>query len=72
MSSPVEIDADWRGAGLRYYAYSYFLRQRFGGRVHKVSLDAGMTCPNVDGTVARGGCTFCDNRSFSPSRRLPR
>jgi len=40
--------------------------------VQKVSLDAGFTCPNVDGTVATGGCTFCDNRSFSPSRRLPR
>ncbi|HND56475.1 MAG TPA: TIGR01212 family radical SAM protein, partial [Pirellulaceae bacterium] len=38
----------------------------------KVSVDAGFTCPNVDGTVALGGCTFCDNRSFSPSRRLPR
>ncbi len=37
-----------------------------------MSLDAGFTCPNVDGTVARGGCVFCDNRSFSPSRRLPR
>jgi radical SAM protein (TIGR01212 family) len=48
------------------------LRRRFGGRVQKVSIDAGFTCPNVDGTVARGGCTFCDNRSFSPSRRLPR
>jgi radical SAM protein (TIGR01212 family) len=72
MASPLEIDTGWRAAGLRYHAYSFFLRQRFGGRVHKVSLDAGMTCPNVDGTVARGGCTFCDNRSFSPSRRLPR
>ena len=40
--------------------------------MQKVSLDAGFTCPNVDGTVATGGCTFCDNRSFSPSRRLPR
>jgi radical SAM protein (TIGR01212 family) len=37
-----------------------------------VSIDAGFTCPNVDGTVTTGGCTFCDNRSFSPSRRLPR
>jgi radical SAM protein (TIGR01212 family) len=35
-------------------------------------VDGGFTCPNVDGTVAVGGCTFCDNRSFSPSRRLPR
>ena len=40
--------------------------------MQKVSVDAGFTCPNVDGTVAAGGCTFCDNRSFSPSRRLPR
>ncbi len=35
-------------------------------------MDAGLTCPNVDGTVAIGGCAFCDNRSFSPSRRVPR
>ena len=40
--------------------------------MQKVSVDARFTCPNVDGTVATGGCTFCDNRSFSPSRRLPR
>lgn len=40
--------------------------------MQKVSIDAGFTCPNVDGTVAIGGCVFCDNRSFSPSRRLPR
>lgn len=63
---------DWRAAGLRYYSYSFYLRQRFGRPVRKVSVDAGFTCPNVDGTVAVGGCTFCDNRSFSPSRRLPR
>lgn len=63
---------DWRAAGLRYYAYNFHLRQKFGHRVQKVSIDAGFTCPNVDGTVAIGGCTFCDNRSFSPSRRLPR
>jgi radical SAM protein (TIGR01212 family) len=63
---------DWRAAGLRYFGYNYYLRNRFGGRVQKVSLDAGFTCPNVDGTVATGGCVFCDNRSFSPSRRMPR
>lgn len=63
---------DWKAAGLRYYSYNRFLRHRFGGRVQKVSVDAHFTCPNVDGTVATGGCTFCDNRSFSPSRRLPR
>ena len=63
---------DWRSQGLRYFAYNAFLRARFGHRVQKVSIDAGFTCPNVDGTVAIGGCTFCDNRSFSPSRRIPR
>lgn len=62
----------WQQAGLPYQAYNFVLRQRFGVRVQKVSIDAGFTCPNVDGTVAKGGCTFCDNRSFSPSRRLPR
>ena len=62
----------WRAAGRRFYDYNFYLRQRYGHRVQKVSIDAGFTCPNVDGTVAKGGCTFCDNRSFSPSRRLPR
>lgn len=63
---------DWRSAGLRYFALNFYLRHRFGRRVQKVSLNGGFTCPNVDGTVARGGCVFCDNRSFSPSRRVPR
>jgi uncharacterized protein len=62
----------WRADGLRYHAYNFFLRQKFGARVQKVSIDAGFTCPNVDGSVAVGGCTFCDNRSFSPSRRVRR
>jgi hypothetical protein len=62
----------WREAGFPFFSYRFFLRQRFTHRVQKVSVDAGFTCPNVDGTVATGGCTFCDNRSFSPSRRLPR
>jgi radical SAM protein (TIGR01212 family) len=63
---------DWRAVGGRYFAYSFALRQRFGERVQKVSVDIGLTCPNVDGSVAVGGCVFCNNRSFSPSRRLPR
>ena len=55
-----------------YNPYSRFLRGRFGGRVYRVTVDAGFTCPNVDGSVAVGGCVYCDNRSFSPNRRLPR
>lgn len=60
----------WQGEGLVFNAFGASLRRRFGGRVQRVSIDAGFTCPNVDGAVARGGCNFCDNRSFSPSRRV--
>ncbi|MFP6649920.1 MAG: TIGR01212 family radical SAM protein, partial [Pirellulaceae bacterium] len=70
--SPRPTTVDWEKAGYRYFAYNLHLRSIFGQRVQKVSIDAGFTCPNVDGTVAIGGCTFCDNRSFSPSRRIPR
>lgn len=70
---PVPHDgADWQAQGHRYYPLNLYLRHKFGCRVQKISLDGGFTCPNVDGTVARGGCTFCDNRSFSPSRRVRR
>ena len=51
-------------------SFGAFLKRRFGGRIQRVSIDAGFTCPNMDGTVARGGCNFCDNRSFTPSRRV--
>lgn len=43
----------------RYHTWNYHLRQQFGEKVFKVSLDAGFDCPNRDGTVAYGGCTFC-------------
>jgi uncharacterized protein len=62
----------WKALGHRYYPLNLYLRQRFGGRVQKISLDGGFTCPNVDGTITTGGCTFCDNRAFSPSRRVRR
>jgi len=72
-TKPPELEPPaWRAAGYRYFTYNYYLRSRFGHRVQKVSIDAGFTCPNVDGTLTTGGCIFCDNRSFSPSRRLPR
>lgn len=68
--SPEHVD--WRSLGHKFYPLNLFLRNKFGCRVQKISLDGGFTCPNVDGTVAKGGCTFCDNRSFSPSRRVRR
>jgi radical SAM protein (TIGR01212 family) len=61
--------ADWQSAGLCYFSRNFFYRNRFGFRVWKVSLDAGLGCPNRDGTLATGGCVFCDPDSFSPSRR---
>lgn len=70
---PPEIASQvWWQQGHRYYKYSSFIQQHFGKKIHRVSVDGGFTCPNVDGTVATGGCVYCDNRSFSPSRRLKR
>lgn len=45
------------------------MQARFGERVHKVTVNAGFTCPNRDGTKGIGGCTFCNNNSFSPNAR---
>ena len=45
--------------------------ERFGQRVHKIAIDAAFTCPNRDGSKGRGGCTFCNNTSFSPNGRQP-
>ncbi len=63
------IEPPWRAAGLRYHALGWALNRQFGCRVWKVSLDGGFGCPNADGTISYGGCTFCNIRSFSPSRR---
>lgn len=53
----------------RYVRFTDHLRQTFACRVQKVSIDAGFTCPNRDGTVAMGGCIYCHNSSFSPGDR---
>ncbi len=55
------------GTDRRYYSYTDYLKQRFGERVQKLTVNAGFTCPNRDGSVGRGGCTYCDNRAFNPS-----
>ncbi|MCC6465102.1 MAG: TIGR01212 family radical SAM protein [Planctomycetes bacterium] len=52
-----------------YKPFSRLMKELFGEPVYKVTLDAGFTCPNIDGTKATGGCTFCDNVSFSPALR---
>jgi len=51
----------------RYNSYSGYFKRQFGGRVQKLSIDAGFTCPNRDSTVGVGGCTYCNNDAFNPS-----
>lgn len=51
----------------RFHSYSAYFRRLFGGRMQKVVIDAGFTCPNRDGTISTGGCSFCNNDAFSPS-----
>lgn len=55
MGSPFKYSDDNK----RYHTYSYYLKRRFGQKVFKISLDAGSTCPNRDGTKGMGGCAFC-------------
>lgn len=50
----------------RYNDYPSYFRALFGGRVQKLSIDGGFTCPNRDGSKGTGGCTFCNNESFNP------
>ncbi|MCX7193651.1 MAG: TIGR01212 family radical SAM protein [Proteobacteria bacterium] len=50
----------------RVNTFGQYMLRRHGERVHKIALDAGFTCPNRDGTKGRGGCSFCNNTSFSP------
>lgn len=55
----------------RYNAIVDLLRGRYGCRVQKLVLDAGFTCPNRDGSLAYGGCTYCDNNAFHPNYSTP-
>jgi uncharacterized protein len=55
----------------RFNAYSNYFRNLYGARVQKVSIDAGFTCPNRDGTKGLNGCTYCNNDAFNPSYCLP-
>ena len=57
----------------RYHTYDYYLRHTFGGKCAKLPLDAGFTCPNIDGRRAHGGCIYCSDRGsgdFAPSAAL--
>jgi hypothetical protein len=51
----------------RFNSYTEYIRKTFSGRIQKVVVDAGFTCPNRDGTKGVGGCTYCNNDAFNPS-----
>ncbi len=51
--------------------YAAFLQEHFDGKVQKLSVNAGLGCPNRDGTIGWGGCSYCDNSSFVPSYCSP-
>jgi radical SAM protein (TIGR01212 family) len=53
------------------HTFGQAMLQRYGERVHKIAIDASFTCPNMDGSKGIGGCTFCNNVSFSPNGRKP-
>ena len=52
---------------MKYRDFGTWIRQQFPYRVQKISIDAGFTCPNRDGSISSGGCTFCNNQTFSPA-----
>jgi radical SAM protein (TIGR01212 family) len=58
----------------RYYTYDYYLRRTFGGKCAKIPLDAGFTCPNIDGRCGVGGCIYCSGRGsgdFAQAASMP-
>jgi uncharacterized protein len=55
------------GHARRFNSYTEHIRRTFGGRMQKVVVDAGFTCPNRDGSKGVGGCTYCNNDAFNPS-----
>jgi len=55
----------------RFNAYADHLKKEFGGRIQKLSVDAGFTCPNRDGSLGTSGCLFCNNDAFNPSYCVP-
>jgi uncharacterized protein len=68
--SATNITFPW-GHERRFNSYSSYFKKHFGTRIQKVSIDAGFTCPNRDGTKGTGGCTFCNNDAFNPSYCVP-
>ena len=55
----------------RYYTYDYYMKNKYGGKCAKIPLDAGFTCPNIDGRCGRGGCIYCSGRGSGDFAESP-
>lgn len=65
---------EYTDSNKRYYTYDYYLRRTFGGKCAKIPIDAGFTCPNIDGKCGVGGCIYCSGRGsgdFAESASVP-
>ncbi len=60
------LNYHWQG-DRRFNSWTTYTKKKYGVRLQKVSLNAGFTCPNRDGTIAHDGCIYCNNKGFSPS-----
>ena len=54
-----------------YRDFAQFLTEHFDGKMQKIAINAGFTCPNRDGSKGRGGCTYCNNQTFNPAYCTP-
>lgn len=77
MKRPTQRDANpfpYSDTNKRYHTFDYYLRRRYGGKCAVIPLDAGFTCPNIDGTKGVGGCIYCSARGsgdFASAPELP-
>lgn len=69
MNFPIDLKEKW--GGRRYNSFNHVLKETFHCKVRKINLRLDFTCPNRDGTVAVGGCTYCNNASHTPQAYRP-
>lgn len=74
MKKPTQAERNpypYTDSNKRYYTYDYYLRKTYGGKCAKITLDAGFSCPNIDGTCGTGGCIYCSSRGSGDFAQSP-
>ena len=74
MKQPKQAESNpfpYSDSNKRYHTYDYYLRRTFGGKCAKIPIDAGFTCPNIDGRCGTGGCIYCSGRGSGDFAELP-